>query len=75
MWEIKCQVLDDILWKVLILKSNKKKAIVLVVLVVWILIAISLTAYYSAKNKDAIKEVAKIRKLNKNLVYEEYHKK
>ena len=25
--------------------------------------------------KDAIKEVAKIRKLNKNLVYEEYHKK
>ena len=24
--------------------------------------------------KDAIKEVAKIRKLNKNLVYEEYHK-
>ena len=25
--------------------------------------------------KDAIKEVAKIRNLNKNLVYEEYHKK
>ena len=25
--------------------------------------------------KDAIKEVAKIRKLNKNHVYEEYHKK
>ena len=25
--------------------------------------------------KDAIKEVAKIRKLNKNFVYEEYHKK
>lgn len=46
------------------MKSNKKKAIVLVVLVVWILIAISLTAYYSAKNKDAIKEVPKTEVVN-----------